>query len=206
MLSYKFDQLDKKFDTLTGELKNAYATKIELADVRDEVHSIKAQLSWVIKLVIGRHGRDRGRACEGWGAASVINKMKWSDREHGREIDADAEFVAKAVSILSGPHRPTTIIMRAANPVYYGLVLALLGWIVAMALDTQPPVKVLYRTILTPEVRAGDKLQVRTRRIRQRQCELSRRFVIVDGIGRRFDFEPEKFDAYGPIGPPWMTT
>ena len=41
---------------------------------------------------------------------------------------------------------------------------------------------------------------VRAKRQRYRQCEFTRRFSIVDGIGKRHDFAPESFDAYGPIG------
>ena len=53
LLDYKFDQLDKKFDQITTKLENAYATKSELSDVREDVNAIKAQLGWAIKLVVG---------------------------------------------------------------------------------------------------------------------------------------------------------
>lgn len=53
LLGYKFDQLDKKFDVLTGELKNSYATRGEVADVKEDVAGIKSQLTWVVRLVLG---------------------------------------------------------------------------------------------------------------------------------------------------------
>lgn len=49
LVNYKIDQLDKKFD----ELKANFATKAEVADVKDDVASIKSGIWWVVKLVLG---------------------------------------------------------------------------------------------------------------------------------------------------------
>ena len=122
-----------------------------------------------------------------------------TDRLKSEMIVPDASFNARALRILAGPTMRMALVMRVANLVYYAVIVAGLGWMASMALDNTIPVKVLSRTLLTPSVHAGDKLMIRSRRIRIRQCELTRRFSIVDGIGRRYDFEPEKFDAYGPV-------
>ncbi|MGU3668469.1 hypothetical protein ACLBX9_30170 [Methylobacterium sp. A49B] len=37
-------------------------------------------------------------------------------------------------------------------------------------------------------------------RERKRSCEIARRWWIIDGNGRRIDFDTERFDAYGPLG------
>jgi hypothetical protein len=35
--------------------------------------------------------------------------------------------------------------------------------------------------------------------VRLRQCKLVKRQSLIDGSGRRTDFEAERFDAYGPV-------
>ncbi|MBX9934577.1 MAG: hypothetical protein K2Y56_24180 [Methylobacterium sp.] len=53
LVKYQVEQLDKKFDTLTTELKNSYATKTELSVIRDDVTSLKNNVSWIVKLILG---------------------------------------------------------------------------------------------------------------------------------------------------------
>ena len=53
LVNYKVDQLDKKFDALMSNIQNNYASKTELNGVRDEVKSVRDQIGWAIKIVIG---------------------------------------------------------------------------------------------------------------------------------------------------------
>ena len=39
-------------------------------------------------------------------------------------------------------------------------------------------------------------------RTRRRMCELVKRQSLIDGSGRRTDYEPERFDTYGAVTPP----
>uniref|UniRef100_A0A9E8CMZ9 Haemolysin XhlA n=1 Tax=Bosea sp. NBC_00436 TaxID=2969620 RepID=A0A9E8CMZ9_9HYPH len=53
LLTYKVDELSKKFDTFTADIKNTYASKVEVAEVRQDVHELKASIGWVVKLALG---------------------------------------------------------------------------------------------------------------------------------------------------------
>ena len=75
--------------------------------------------------------------------------------------------------------------------------------IFAMAIDREIPVQTGPREIMNlgGKVRQGERLLVRSARRRLRSCELTRRWSIIDGDGRRYDYEPERFEAYGPVTP-----
>lgn len=122
-----------------------------------------------------------------------------SDRLKEMLSVTDAAFSARALRILAGPSRRVGLLMRLASVTYYAVILLALGWLVGMATDNALPVKIVSRSLLTPTVPAGDDIEIRSRRVRLRQCELTRRFVIVDVTGRRYDFEPERWDAFGPV-------
>lgn len=53
LLQYQVGQLDKKLDRFFDEVKNNYASKGDLQAVKDDVTGLKANLSWVIKIVVG---------------------------------------------------------------------------------------------------------------------------------------------------------
>ncbi len=71
-----------------------------------------------------------------------------------------------------------------------------------MVIDREPPVRQLSREIVNPgkQVRPGERLLIQGSRVRARHCELTRRWWIIDGLGRRLDFGPERFDTYGEVG------
>lgn len=53
LLQYQVSQIDKKLDRLMDEVKNNYASKSDLQGVRDDVHDLKSNISWVIKIIVG---------------------------------------------------------------------------------------------------------------------------------------------------------
>lgn len=53
VLNYQVGELDKKLDRFFDEVKNSYASKGELAGIKEDVVKLKDNLSWLIKLVIG---------------------------------------------------------------------------------------------------------------------------------------------------------
>ena len=93
---------------------------------------------------------------------------------------------------------------RALTWIYWALILAAIGWLFSMAIDRFYPVSIGVRKVLNADgkVMPGERLLVQSARRRSRLCELTRRWWVVDGDGRRFDYEPERFDAYGPLTPP----
>lgn len=52
LANYKIEQLDKKFDRLTDELKLSYATKSELGELREDVKTLRENIGWAIKIVL----------------------------------------------------------------------------------------------------------------------------------------------------------
>ena len=52
-LDKTLSHLDKKLDTFFNEVKNNYATKMELKDVKDDVDKVNANIGWLVKIVVG---------------------------------------------------------------------------------------------------------------------------------------------------------
>ena len=118
------------------------------------------------------------------------------------DADRTDEIYARGVEVALAIARRRGRLQALMNALYYGTLLLALGWIFAMVIDREPPVRQVTRESVNPgrQVHAGDRLLIRGVRIRDRSCEITRRWWIVDGASRRLDFEPERFDAYGPIG------
>ena len=93
-------------------------------------------------------------------------------------------------------------LMRAMNLLYWIAILSTLGYVFSLAIDRAPPIVDAHREIVNPgqQVRQGERLLIKGRRTRVRECEVTRRWSIIDGIGRRHNFEPEHFDAYDRLG------
>ena len=53
LVNYKVDQLDKKFDAFTADIKNTYASKGEVNDLREDVKGLRDSLNWVVKSILG---------------------------------------------------------------------------------------------------------------------------------------------------------
>lgn len=53
LLTYQVGELTKKFDTFSADLKQTYASKDELKEVRQDVHELKSSIGWVVKLALG---------------------------------------------------------------------------------------------------------------------------------------------------------
>lgn len=108
---------------------------------------------------------------------------------------------ARAMQIAVAPARRTALAMRLLNLVYVVSMMTGAGWLFAMAIDRSPPIELGERLVITPRVRPGEQLLVRVTRTRLRQCEFTRTWSIVDGSGRRTDFE-RRFEAYGELHVP----
>lgn len=117
------------------------------------------------------------------------------------DLRDDADFYARALATVNKPVGWTAAAMRVLNAVYYLAMLVALGWLASMAMDRTPPVRVVSREVVSPVVRPGGELLVRTKRIRDRQCELVRRYVVYDATGKRHEYWPEPADAFGHLGP-----
>ena len=113
----------------------------------------------------------------------------------------DIDLYAQALALSTAPRR-TPIHQQILNVMYWCGLLAVFGWFAAMTFDRDPPVRQILREIVNPErkVRIGERLLIHGIRERRRQCEITRRWWLVDGAGRRLDYEPERFDAYGDLG------
>ncbi|SFM82577.1 hypothetical protein SAMN05192568_106124 [Methylobacterium pseudosasicola] len=113
----------------------------------------------------------------------------------------DIDLYARALALSHAP-RQIPIHHRVLDFFYWIGIMAAFGWIFSMAIDRDPPVKQLAREIVNPskQVRVGERLLIHGVRERLRSCEIARRWWIIDGAGRRIDFETERFDAYGPLG------
>ena len=126
-----------------------------------------------------------------------------SDMSQLPEVDRTDVIYARAFELAHGassrrPDRGQLIL----NALYYVLLLAALGWVFAMSIDRDEAVHQISREVANPnrQVRVGERLLVRSTRDRIRSCELSRRWWLIDGSGRRLDFETEHFDLYGALG------
>ena len=115
----------------------------------------------------------------------------------------DVDLYARALALSVAP-RKTPIHQRILNGIYWGAILVLIGWFLAMAADRKPPIEWVSRIIVNPggRVAQGERIQLRATRYRTRLCELVKRKSLIDGSGRRTDFEPERFGAYGPLTSP----
>lgn len=118
------------------------------------------------------------------------------------EEDRTDQIYARAIELAYGPSRRAKNVERVLNVLYWGAITAAFAWVMSMVIDREPPVRQLTREIVNPgkQVRPGERLLIQGSRVRARQCELTRRWWIIDGMGRRLDFEPERFDAYGEVG------
>lgn len=129
---------------------------------------------------------------------TILNRPEVPDPE----IEASSLMFARAIELAHGPSRRRPMPERVLNYLYWAVMLAGMAWLFSMAVDREPPVRQTSREVANPgrQVRAGERLLIKGTRVRVRQCELTRRWWIIDGGGRRMDFEPERFDAYGEIG------
>jgi hypothetical protein len=120
------------------------------------------------------------------------------------DLDASDKIYARAIELAYGPSRRKPMSERVVSALHWGMILAAFGWIFSMVVDRDLPVQIGAREVINAgkKVAAGERLLVRSARRRIRSCELTRRWTIIDGEGRRFDYEPERSDAYGPITPP----
>lgn len=119
-----------------------------------------------------------------------------------QEVELTDRIYRQAIELGFGPKQRPPLGERALTFLYWLLILAAFGWIFSMAIDREPPVKQTSRDVVNEgrRVRVGERLLVKGSRVRTRQCELTRRWWVIDGGGRRLDFEPERFDAYGEVG------
>ncbi|SFM82591.1 hypothetical protein [Methylobacterium pseudosasicola] len=53
LLAYQVALLDKKLDRFFDEVKNNYATKGEVKDLKDDVDKLNANIGWLVKIIIG---------------------------------------------------------------------------------------------------------------------------------------------------------
>ncbi|MBX9933250.1 MAG: hypothetical protein K2Y56_17235 [Methylobacterium sp.] len=115
----------------------------------------------------------------------------------------DVDLYARALALSAGPKK-APVHERVLNVIYWGGVLILVAWFLAMASDRSPPIRWVSREIVNPDgkVRQGERVQVKAVRVRTRICELVKRQSLIDGSGRRTDYEAERFDAYGAITGP----
>ncbi|KQP11138.1 hypothetical protein ASF28_08830 [Methylobacterium sp. Leaf99] len=112
------------------------------------------------------------------------------------------DIFSQAIRLTFAPSQRIGHLMRVLNAMYWGAVLFVLAWVFSMAIDRTVPVEIGPRVVVNHQVHPGERLLVSSTRNRTRQCEMSRRWYVVDGSGRRIDYEPEHFDAYGPLTPP----
>jgi hypothetical protein len=115
----------------------------------------------------------------------------------------DVDLYARALALAAAP-RKTPMHLQVFNILYWVGMTTLVGYFFVMAADRAPPLRWLSREIVNPggKVAQGEKIQLRATRVRLRQCELVKRQSLIDGSGRRTDYEAERFDAYGPITEP----
>lgn len=118
------------------------------------------------------------------------------------ELETDSLMFAKAIELAYGPSRRPSYPERLLSYAYWAAVLCGLGWLFSMAIEREPPVKQTQREVINEnrQVMVGQRLLIKGTHVRSKQCELTRRWWIIDGGGRRLDFEPQHFDAYGEVG------
>ena len=127
---------------------------------------------------------------------SVIHRPRLPDED--LELPENMQLYADALKITLGGVPKRSLWQQGAN-VGYWLTLSLIAlYFFSMAIDRELPVTQMRRGIINPQVEVGTRVLNKSTRVRHRVCELTRRSSIVDGIGRRIDFEPEHFDGYAP--------
>lgn len=114
---------------------------------------------------------------------------------------SDVDLYARALALSHAP-RQSRAHLRVLDFLYWAGIMFAFGWVFSMVIDRDPPVKQITREVVNPgkHVRVGERLLIHGVRERTRSCEIARRWWIIDGAGRRLDFETERFDAYGPLG------
>jgi len=53
LLAYQVGLLDKKLDRFFEEVKNSYATKSEMQNVKEDVKKLNDNIGWLVKIIIG---------------------------------------------------------------------------------------------------------------------------------------------------------
>lgn len=117
------------------------------------------------------------------------------------ELPGNEDLFADALRITLHQPRKTPIQSQLANAIYWAVLGGIGLWVFSMAIDREVPITFVRREIINPEkqVEQGQQILVKSSRVRRRQCELTRRWAVIDGVGRRIDYEPEHFDAYGEV-------
>uniref|UniRef100_A0A9E8A184 Uncharacterized protein n=1 Tax=Bosea sp. NBC_00436 TaxID=2969620 RepID=A0A9E8A184_9HYPH len=110
-------------------------------------------------------------------------------------------FYGQALKALVGPGWWMATIIRVASIAYWVAMVLALGWLVAQALDREPPVEVLSRELLTEKIAAGDSVKVRFHVRRDRTCRTESTWIFFDGQGEYRRFGPVGIEASGPLGP-----
>ncbi|MFY9292816.1 MAG: hypothetical protein WAP03_19295 [Methylorubrum rhodinum] len=107
---------------------------------------------------------------------------------------------SRAIELGFGPSNRPPMADRIATWAYYGAIVLFMTWVASMAFDRALPVEFTSREVVNPggRVMQGEQLQVRSGRKRRRVCELTRRWTVIDGAGRRHEYDPQHYDAYGP--------
>lgn len=103
------------------------------------------------------------------------------------ETDRTDEVYSHAFAAAPSPTRRQARVQHALNIVYYGIIGIAIAWIFSLAIDRAPPVKTGQRKVMNPEKKVvqGTRLLVRSSRNRLQSCELTRRWAVIGGGGRR---------------------
>ncbi|GJD77018.1 hypothetical protein [Methylobacterium gregans] len=100
---------------------------------------------------------------------------------HLKPKPEDIDLYARALALSHAP-RQIPLYERLLNYLYWAVILAAMTWVAGMVIDREPPVRVIAREVANPgrQVRIGERLLIRSARERTRQCELTRRWWLVD--------------------------
>jgi len=53
LLAFQVGLLDKKLDRFFDEVKNNYATKSEVENLKDDMKKVNDSISWLVKIILG---------------------------------------------------------------------------------------------------------------------------------------------------------
>jgi hypothetical protein len=53
LLAYQVGLLDKKLDRFFDEVKNSYATRTDLHNLKEDVDKLNSNIGWLVKIIIG---------------------------------------------------------------------------------------------------------------------------------------------------------